>query len=126
MNHFWKNALDSSARRNFLNAYHTALLSFGHVVVAQTGILAWMAAGLYLDNSLAELNSTTRRVVQEMREFQMNGALVFLLPVWQIVSSGLWISILAICHNEDMFQLTTRAFSFCIYVVTQATPILRL
>ncbi|KAI2506905.1 PhoQ sensor [Fragilaria crotonensis] len=83
MNHFWRNALDSSARRDFLNAYHTAL-SYGHVVVAQTGVLAWMAAGLYLDDPLAELNSTTRRVVQEMREFQTNGALVFLLPVWQI------------------------------------------
>ncbi|KAI2503942.1 histidine kinase [Fragilaria crotonensis] len=83
MNRFWRNALDSSARRDFLNAYYMAM-SNGHVLVAQTGFVAWMAAGLYLDDSLAELNSTTRRVVQEMREFQTNGALVFLLPVWQI------------------------------------------
>ena len=87
MNRFWRNALDSTARREFLNAYQVAM-SHGHVVVAQTGFVAWMAAGLYLDDSLAELNSTTRQVVQEMREFQSNGALVFLLPVWQIVSSG--------------------------------------
>ncbi|KAI2506899.1 histidine kinase [Fragilaria crotonensis] len=82
MNHFWRNALDSTARRDFLNAYHMAL-SYGHVVIAQTGFLSWVVAGLYLDDSLAELNSTTRRVVQEMREFQTNSALMFLLPIWQ-------------------------------------------
>jgi predicted ATPase len=91
MNHFWRNALDSRTRREFLNAYRSAL-SYGHVVVAQNGFVGWMAAGLYLDDSLAELNSTTRRVVQEMREFQTNSALMFLLPVWQIVSSDLGIA----------------------------------
>jgi predicted ATPase len=90
MNHFWRNALDSAARRDILNAYHMAL-SYGHVVIAQTGFASWVAAGLYLDDSLAELNSTTRRVVQEMREFQTNSALMFLLPIWQIVSSDFWI-----------------------------------
>jgi predicted ATPase len=85
LTHFWRNALDSSARREFLNAYHMAL-SYGHVVIAQNGFLAWMVAGLYLDDSLTELNSTTRRVVQEMKEFLTNRVLMHLLPVWQIVS----------------------------------------
>jgi predicted ATPase len=110
MNHFWRNALDSGARRDFLNAYHMAL-SYGHVVVAHTGFVAWMAAGLYLDDSLAELNSTTRRVVQEMREFQTNGALVFLLPIWQIVSSDFWIAMRAICRLTVLFERRAR-FSF--------------
>jgi predicted ATPase len=88
MNHFWRNALDSSARREFLNAYHTSL-SYGHVMIAQTSIVAWIAAGLYVDDSVAELNSITRRLVQEMREFQTNSALRAILPVWQIVSLDL-------------------------------------
>ncbi|KAI2493420.1 PFAM Protein kinase domain [Fragilaria crotonensis] len=83
MNHFWRNALDSSARRNFLNAYHMAL-SYGHVQVAQAGVIAWMSAGLYVDDSLADLNSLTRRMVQQMREYQMSNALMALLPIWQV------------------------------------------
>ncbi|KAI2506906.1 histidine kinase [Fragilaria crotonensis] len=83
MNRFWRKALDSSDRRDLLNAYHLAM-SNGHVFTAQTGFVAWVGAGLYLDDSLVELNSTTRRVVQEMREFQTNGAFELLRPVWQI------------------------------------------
>ncbi|KAI2506904.1 PhoQ sensor [Fragilaria crotonensis] len=83
MNHFWRNALDSSARCDFLNAYYTAL-SYGHVFTAQTGFVGWISAGLYVDDSLVELNSTTRRVVQEIREFQTNGCLKPILPVWQV------------------------------------------
>ncbi|KAI2495113.1 hypothetical protein MHU86_19387 [Fragilaria crotonensis] len=83
MNHFWRNVLDSSSRREFLNAYYLAM-SYGHVVIAQNGFVAWVAANLYLDDFLEELNSTTRRVVQEMREFQTSRALMFLLPVWQV------------------------------------------
>jgi predicted ATPase len=94
MNHFWRNALDSSARRDILNAYHMTL-SYGHVVVAQAGVVAWMASGLYVDDSLAELNSLTRRMVQRMREYETNSALVFLLPIWQVVSSNFWI---VTCH----------------------------
>jgi predicted ATPase len=86
MNHFWRNPLDSSARRDLLNAYYTAL-SYGHVFTAQTGFVAWINAGLYVDDSLVELNSTTRRVVEEIREFQTNGCLKPILPVWQVVSS---------------------------------------
>jgi predicted ATPase len=88
MNHFWRNAFDSNARRAFLDAYETAL-SDGHVVTAQTGFVVWMAAGLYVDDSLAELNAITRRVVQEMQEFQTNSVLMAVLPLWQVVSSDL-------------------------------------
>jgi predicted ATPase len=109
MNHFWRNAFDSNARRAFLDAYETAL-SDGHVVTAQTGFVVWMAAGLYVDDSLAELNSTTRRVVQEMREFQTNRALMFLLPVWQLVSSDFRV---ATCRLlENMILQLTCTFSF--------------
>jgi predicted ATPase len=104
MNHFWRNALDSSARREFLNAYHVAL-SHVQVVTAQTGIVAWVSAGLYLDDSLAELNTTTRQVVQEIREFQRNSALMFILPVWQIVSSDFWIASRN-SHLNNMLELT--------------------
>lgn len=83
MNHFWRNALDSRARRDFLDAYHMAL-SYVQVVVAQTGVVGWMSAGLYLDDSLTELNATTRLLVPEMREFQTIGVLLLLLPIWQI------------------------------------------
>jgi predicted ATPase len=85
MNHFWRNMLDSGARSELLGAYHMAL-RYGHVFVAQTGFLAWMAAGLYLEDSMAESNAIARRVVQEMREFQTKSALVLLLPAWQVVS----------------------------------------
>ena len=109
MNHFWRNALNSSGRREFLNAYHMAL-SYGHVVIAQYGFVGWMAASLYLDDFLAEVNTITRRVVQEMREFQTNRALMFLLPVWQLVSSDFRV---ATCRLlENMILQLTCTFSF--------------
>jgi predicted ATPase len=84
MNHFWRNTLDSRARREFLDGYRMAL-TYGHVSIAQTGFFAWVAAAFYLDDSLTELNSTTRHVVQETREFQSKSVLVILLPLWQVV-----------------------------------------
>ncbi len=86
MNHFWRNMLDSKARQELLAAYYEAL-SYGHVFAAQLGFLAWLTAGIYVDDSLTELNAITRRVVSEVREFQSKSTLLFILPVWQVVSS---------------------------------------
>lgn len=83
MNHFWGNKLDSRARQEFLDGYRMAL-AYGHVSIAQLGFLSWMGAGFYLDDSLAELNTITRRVVQEIREFESKCILAVLLPPWQV------------------------------------------
>jgi hypothetical protein len=78
--------LDSKARQELLAAYYEAL-SYGHVFAAQLGFLAWLTAGICVDDSLTELNAITRRVVSEVREFQSKSTLLFILPVWQVVSS---------------------------------------
>ncbi|KAI2505092.1 hypothetical protein MHU86_9368 [Fragilaria crotonensis] len=103
MTHFWRNALDSSARRDVLNAYRMAL-SYGYVVVAQAGVVTWMASGLYVDDSLAELNSLTRRMVQQMRDYQMNSALMPVLPIWQV-----FLNICGDSNNSNPASLTGEA-----------------
>ena len=84
-NHFWREKLDSDARQEFLYAYRITM-SHGQINVAQFGFLAWVVTALYLDDRISEVHPQVRYVINEMREYDSKSSLIFLLPLWQVVS----------------------------------------
>jgi predicted ATPase len=84
-NHFWREKLDSSARHEFLNAYRITM-SYGQISVAHMGIIAWVVTALYLDDPISKIHPQLMNFINEMREYDSRIALMFLLPLWQVVS----------------------------------------
>jgi hypothetical protein len=105
-NHFWREKLDSDARNMFLYAYRMTM-SIGQIHVAQLGFLAWAVTALYLDERISEIHSQVRYVMSEMKEFGSKSSLIFLLPMWQVVSVKIQIS-------YDMQSKLTIILSFSV------------
>jgi hypothetical protein len=84
-NHFWRATFDSKSRHEFLSSYQLSM-SYGHVSIAHYGFIAWVAAALYLDDNLSNVHPRTRSVVGELHALDSKNGLMFLLPIWQVVS----------------------------------------
>jgi predicted ATPase len=84
-NHFWRKPFDSDCQQEFLLAYRLAM-SYGNINFAHLGFVAWTITALFFDIQLSEIHHIARIVANEMRDFDSKNGLMFLLPIWQVVS----------------------------------------
>jgi predicted ATPase len=82
VNHFWRKKFDSESRNEFLQAYQSAL-RYGNTNIAHYGFVGWLSAAFYLDDYLSDVHRLTRSYVSEMREYDSQSGLMFILPIWQ-------------------------------------------
>jgi hypothetical protein len=83
--HLTRNPLDHAVGHEFLQAYHLSM-SFGDISFGYYGFAGWLYTSIYLDMPLEEIHSLARAVVSEGREYESSTLLIFILPLWQVVS----------------------------------------